>query len=1294
MIRVCYAAIAGLLVAAPLLAQQDLLLKTIDDSRRVTLKGNRNSQATPESDRGEVDGNLHISGITFSLKSSSEQQAELERFLDDVQDPASPNHHHWLTPEQFADRFSLSVNDFERIASWVAAQGFQVDYKARGRSWIAFSGSAAQVKRSFGTAIDVYETDNERHYANETDPSIPADLEPFVQAIHGLDDFRLKPRARVGKEKPFYTDSNGNHFVGPSDLATIYNVSPLYNRQIDGSGQKIVIVGQTDFKLSDVEAFRRGFGLPTNDPQKLLVPGFPNPGITADEGEAIIDLEYSGGIAFNAAILYVYSNRVEFAAAYAIDQNLAPVLSMSYGLCELKLSSSDLNASEYRSFAQQAAAEGITWVASSGDSGAAGCEPQVTSKAGISGPAVALPAGIPEVTGVGGTEFSDGSGNYWNSNNNSVTQSSARSYIPEIAWNDTSSLGDLASTGGGASIFFSKPAWQTGAGVPNDNKRDVPDVSLNASFAHDAYVIFLEGQLQSNGGTSAAARTFAGMLALLNQSIVLTGGKAGLGNINPNLYRLAQTNPSVFHDITIGSNFVPCSPGSTSCPPSGQYGYAAGPGYDQATGLGSVDANALVTQWQGGSAAQSPISTSNSVTASPSTIQVNGSTLVTATVHAASGTTSPLGQVSFNLGQTTLGTAPLAGSGGSSTASLTIYGSQLKAGSNSITAFYGGTTAFSASSGTRTVTVTVPTAASSVVPSIVPSPIYQQAPDADGYAWFFTVRLTEIGGVASKLTGFTFGSVDYSSSILDFFGSSTLPAHGTLSAPLRASGLTVPVDRVFTFSGVDASGGQWSQQLTATFLPQQISASILLTSSPSVEKQNPAGDPNCDPGYPYYQELNLQEQNGVGLTLTKFLAGGFDETDSIQDYFGGYRIAPLGTLRAGICWSLDTVPATLQYEVDGIDTAGNTITTTTSVLFEGPGQSPGALSVSDDFVYLTAPSQSTTYSVTVRVPAGESWSVSKFPANQTSSWLTVVPQSGTGATNVKLIASTAGLKNGVYTATLVFQSTNTIPQFYNTDVTFVIGASLTTSIGAVTNGASFDTNTAPGMIMAVFGSKLANSTKSATSVPLPLSLDGVSATINGVPAPLYFVSPGQLNVQVPYETPAGYATLGVINNGQVDSYSFLVSPTAPGLFTGAKGVVVPVGSASRGQTVVLFMTGEGDTLPALATGAAPPNSTPISKLPAPRQPVTLAIGGVPVTPSFVGIPFGLVGVTQINFVVPAAAPLGPQTVVVIAGGVESKAATINISSAATGANSLLSTEELVVKPAVPHSQEEMLRSAR
>jgi uncharacterized protein (TIGR03437 family) len=185
------------------------------------------------------------------------------------------------------------------------------------------------------------------------------------------------------------------------------------------------------------------------------------------------------------------------------------------------------------------------------------------------------------------------------------------------------------------------------------------------------------------------------------------------------------------------------------------------------------------------------------------------------------------------------------------------------------------------------------------------------------------------------------------------------------------------------------------------------------------------------------------------------------------------------------------------------------------------------------------------------------------------------------------------------------------------------------------------------MVLSVFGTNLAPSTQEASSLPLPLSMNGVSATINGVAAPLYFVSPGQLNIQVPYETPAGLALLAVNNNGQVTTFLFQVSFSYPGIFVDGNGNTVPFASGNRGQILTLFITGEGDVTPPLATGASPKAVTPF---PAPvLKPQTLTIGGVKATIDFIGVPPGLAGVTQVNFTVPSTAPLGLQPVTITIG---------------------------------------------
>ena len=304
-------------------------------------------------------------------------------------------------------------------------------------------------------------------------------------------------------------------------------------------------------------------------------------------GEAILDLEAVSAVARNATIIYTYSPNPYDALTYAVDQNLAPVITASFAASACNSGVTALRSS-YRSIAQQANAQGITWLNGSGDSGAAGCDVD-TSAVATHGLSTTFPAEIPEVTAVGGTEFNEQNGSYWSAANN-ANGASALSYIPEMAWNDAAVSGGLWSGGGGASAFFAKPSWQTGPGVPNDGARDVPDMALNASKLHDSFYHVVSGSWYGGGGTSFSSPAFAGMTVLLNQYLVAhrAQGTPGVGNLNQMLYGLAQTAPSAFHDITAGNNKMPCQIGTPNCT-AGSMGYNAGPGYDLATGLGSVD---------------------------------------------------------------------------------------------------------------------------------------------------------------------------------------------------------------------------------------------------------------------------------------------------------------------------------------------------------------------------------------------------------------------------------------------------------------------------------------------------------------------------------------------------------------------------------------------------------------------------------------------------------------------------------------------------------------------------------
>jgi len=744
---------------------QRRIVEPVDSLQRTVLAGNIHPKALPANDQGRVAPSLPVPYITIALAPSASQQADLDKFLVEQQTPGSPNYHHWLTPEEYGQRFGVSDTDITKITQWLQSQGLNLLSVARGRNWIAASGTAAQVEAAFQTEIHSYLVDGETHFANASAPSVPAAFGSVVKGIRGLNDFRMKPRLRPSlvkpdATKPHYTTSPGEtHFLAPGDFATIYDVTPLYAAGIDGSGQKIAIAGQIEVNLSDIEQFRSMFNLPANDPQPLLVPGSINPGNSAQSGdlaESDLDLEWSGAVAPNATIIFVYSNDVMTSVQYAIDQNLAPVVSVSYGSCE-----PETPASEYNSFvqwAQQANAQGITWFAASGDDGAADCDDSQNP-----GLAVDLPGSVPGVTSAGGTEFVDDGGTYWSASNN-ANGGSALAYIPGMAWNDSEEDGDPSASGGGASALFAKPAWQVGTGVPNDNARDVPDISLNASDDHDPDLVYTSGSLQAYGGTSLSAPSFAGLTALLNQHL----GSRGVGNINPKLYSLAQSGwaSGMFHDITSGNNMVTvgCSRRAVDCS-AHEVGYYAGVGYDQATGLGSVDAYKLVMGWNGGSTTTPPPSSTNlTLLANLRTVAGNDVIYLMATVTSTNGTT-PSGSVSFSIAGNSLGSALLTGSASTATATLAVNGLQLPVGSGTITASYN-----SASSASVAVSVTASGSTSSAVPAIA--------------------------GVAN---GASFKQSFAPGAILSLFGTELSPVTQSASSvplPLVASGVAVLVNGI------------------------------------------------------------------------------------------------------------------------------------------------------------------------------------------------------------------------------------------------------------------------------------------------------------------------------------------------------------------------------------------------------------------------------------------------------------------------------------------------------------------
>lgn len=646
------------------------LVEAIDESKRISLAGNIHPLAAQGQDLGPAQDGLQLKRLILVLQRSPDQELALGQLLDAQQTRDSGSYHQWLTPAEFGAQFGVADEDIQTVSSWLVSHGFTVSRVSSSRMFIEFSGSAAEVRDAFHTEIRRIHTNGEEAWANVSDPQIPAALAPIIAGVHSLNSFRARPMHHVvgtyhrvnGASKlvpaePDFTYSCGFdpntgkniscYGLGPYDFAAIYNVLPLWNASpaIDGTGQSVAIVAQTNINLQDVADFRSSFGLPANKVNVIL--DGPDPGLVpGDETEADLDVQWSGAVAKGATIDLVVSQStettlgVDLSALYIVDNNLAPVMSESYGVCELFMGTAWNQF--YKNLWQQASAQGISVFLASGDSGSATCDrfQGNTPQPAMNGLQVSGFASTPYNVAVGGTDFSEvfDSQLYWNATNNPMTGQSAIGYIPETAWNDSCTnaiFGDprigfsinpetncnnfqlngfVATVGGGGgksnctaptgpsplncSGGYAKPAWQSGTGVPSDGARDLPDVSLFASdgFQGSSYIICeldqssgsrCPGGFLAIGGTSASSPAFAGILALVNQK---TGSRQG----NPNyvLYALASLQPPsncnssasplntcIFNDVTSGTIAMPCAASSANCTvtnPSHTYGVLSG----------------------------------------------------------------------------------------------------------------------------------------------------------------------------------------------------------------------------------------------------------------------------------------------------------------------------------------------------------------------------------------------------------------------------------------------------------------------------------------------------------------------------------------------------------------------------------------------------------------------------------------------------------------------------------------------------------------------------------------------
>lgn len=797
-------AAAGLLMAVLAPAQQPVQrLSRVPASgeTRVALRDSAGTHAARAQQLGALAGDTALTSLSLVLKPTAAQDAALTQLLADQQNPASASYQQWLTPEQFGERFGAAQADINLIESWLRSNGFVVQSVPASRNRIVFSGTAAAVESAFRTPLQRYRRDGREFYENSVAVQLPQSLAAVVSGVSGLSSYRLAApqvhRLAQVKASPEYTTSTGAHYLVPDDLRTIYGTKALLSSGYNGSGIKIGIIGQSAVDTTQLTYFQQKTGQTLNLPTMVLVPNTGNSNkVSGDELESELDLEYAGGNAPGASVQFIYTgctstttsspfpdtgncnnDGVFGALVYAITNNLAPILSLSYGSCEGEIVA-DAN-TILEPALKQANAQGQTIMVASGDHGAASCDTSYTATVARAGLAVSYPASSQYVTGVGGTQLSSDSSTYWTTSNDS-SLGSAITYVPETSWNDSLTQGQLAASGGGVSQIFAKPSWQVGTGVPADSHRDVPDVAFPANVTEHPYLtcdaerpctsgtksFTLTGSTPDGdavGGTSAGAPTFAGMLAVVEQA---NGGRA-LGNVNPSLYALAQgtSKSTIFHDITTGNNIVSCTIGTPNCI-TGTLGYSAGVGYDQVTGLGSLDIPSLRTALAGYAAGTPRIAL-----AVPSSISAGTAVTFTATLSGSGAI--PTGTVAFSVDGTVVSSAQTLSSG---TATYS-YSGFTSNGSHTVSVAYSGDGTYSSGTASATVTVTA------ITPTLTLTA--NPASPATGTAVTFTATLSSTGSVPTGSVVFTTDDGGTSGSVPLTSGSATYTYAGFTTAGLH-----------------------------------------------------------------------------------------------------------------------------------------------------------------------------------------------------------------------------------------------------------------------------------------------------------------------------------------------------------------------------------------------------------------------------------------------------------------------------------------------------------------------------
>jgi hypothetical protein len=1159
------------------------ITQKIDSRNLAALAHNVRRELNATTDLGPVEDTLTLPRMHLILQRSPEQQAALTNLIERQHQQTAPEFHQWLTPAQFGEKFGASQQDIAAVTDWLTAQGFSVHAVMNNNSMIEFSGTAANVRESFHTQLHYLDLNGkglEGHiFANAQDPSIPAALAPVVAGITGLHNIPLRanhtkvqsasfnqdthtwhrngaPRTPTAV-KPDYSDNEGDYFISPQDYYTIYNVNPLFTAGTHGASATIAVVEQSDMAYGtvtsykatggDVSTFRNLFGVP-GTLNMYVYHGYgsatcADPGIRdGDESEATLDAEWATALAPSAKLIYMScsetDNGVIQSLTALIDNNLADAMSMSYGSSELGYAESDYT--QLDTLYSQAATQGQSVFVSTGDSGSDVAD-QNTSGVATSGINVSALSSSPYVTATGGTDFSDyydanqGGGpsqaTYWNTSN-SVYYGDAKSYVPEMSWNDSCAgsifanfadnttpaafcaleptdtrgdsylFGDVVGGSGGFSTHYAAPSYQTGITGFSGTRRAQPDISMNAAngfWGHalifcDSDISDPEGDPDGNctstdtfglaGGTSFVAPAVAGIAGLL---VDYTGSRQGV--LNYGLYALAKTqftasatksscysngqtsntgvttglpiSSCIFNDVTTGNNDEGCEVGGENCyvNSGASYGvlstttspltiaYPSTVGYDEVTGIGTLNVTNLVSQWK------TAFSTTTKLTASATSITTSQSTTLTATVTGATpagytGKAPTLaGSVTFYSGSTSIGTCTLA----SGTCNISVSGSTLGSGSHSITATFIGSSAYPTSTSSA-VTVTVTGGSVSTTTAVTATP----STATFGQSVALKATVTASSGTAAGSVSFATGSTQ--------LGSCTLAAAtctvSTTALPLGTETVTATYTPGSGFSAstgtvsVTVNKASTATSVTATPTSAAFGASVSLKATVTSTGGTPTGTISFTTGSTTLGSCTLA--SGTCTVSTTALPVGSDSVKATYagstDFATGSGTATVTIAKAASTTTLTITPnpaasgAALTFKAT-VTAASGTPTGSISLSYSGTVFGSCNLSAGTCSVPLLVNLPAGTYSVEASYAGATDYGTSSGTKSvtitkaATTTTLVITPNPATPAQSLKLTATVkrpAGY-TGVPTGTVNF--------YYST---LLLGSGTVNSAGVAT----------------------------------------------------------------------------------------------------------------------------------------------------------------------------------------------------------------------------------------------------